>query len=34
VALFNETLHEGLDVAALDRLIDQARSAPAHGGHH
>jgi NADH:ubiquinone oxidoreductase subunit E len=39
VALFNETLHENLDVAALDRLIEAARRAePAHaaghGGHH
>jgi len=35
VALFNETLHENLDVAGLDRLIDAARHvAPAHGGHH
>ena len=34
-ALFNETLHENLDVAGPDRLIDAARhAAPAHGGHH
>ena len=33
VALFNETLHENLDVGALDRLIDQAKHA-APGGHH
>ena len=35
VALFNETLHENLDAAALDRLIDEARRAePAHAAGH
>ena len=34
VALLNETLHENLTAESLDRLIDQARAAPAHGGHH
>ena len=34
VALFNETLHEKLDVPTVDRLIAQARQAPAAGHHH
>jgi hypothetical protein len=38
VALFNETLHENLDAAGLDRLIEAARraepAAAGHGGHH
>jgi hypothetical protein len=34
VALFNETLHEKLDVPTVDRLIAQARQAPAGGHHH
>jgi NADH-quinone oxidoreductase subunit E len=35
VALFNETLHENLDAAGLDRLIEAARrTEPAHGAHH
>ena len=34
VALFNETLHDKLDVPTVDRLIAQARQAPAAGHHH
>jgi NADH-quinone oxidoreductase subunit E len=32
VALFNETLHEGLTIEQVDRLIDAAQQAPP-GGH-
>ncbi len=35
VALVNETLHENLDEAAMDRLIDQAMKTDSHqAGHH
>jgi NADH:ubiquinone oxidoreductase subunit E len=35
VALVNETLHEGLDEAALDRILDEAMRGAAHPtGHH
>ncbi len=35
VALFNEKLHENLDLPTMDRLIDQAMNAPTGaGGHH
>lgn len=35
VALFNETLHENLDEATMDRLIDQAmKTDPLAAGHH